>query len=577
MALHIRAVECGPSDVAVARNGAVGGPISIPSRRRTVMRSEARRRRVMAALALLISIGVVVGPAGAANVAKRPLVVNISCSPNSLDPAAARSGPCGLISWHLYSTLVVWAKKPGPFPGTLVWDKSKVVPGVAQSWDISKDGRKYTFHLNPKAKFPDGTPITAQVVKFNVDRDHSTGATANTFWLAGQNDNFPKVTTPNRRTVVFELPVRPNGDFLNGVAQASMLVQPSKIAERPDTVNPNGTVTVNPYWGTNVAGGGGPFLLVSYTPGRQIVLRKNPDYVGPSVGPPRLIINFVADETARLLQARSGAADVTLELSPQAATSLQGSGGLRVNWFPSSNWIDLGFVWKNRPFDNVKVREAMTHAVPIRQIHKNIALGHGKLFYGPIPPGFEGYNPDLAGPQKVPKYDLALTRRLLAQSGVKLPVDIDFAIVQGDIAGTQIATTLQSLWKPLGFNINLKVLPSAQFNSVVFAGQTNMYTFTDGAALGTPGALLAFDMQCNVFANRAFMCMPDADKAYFKGRTLLTPQKRQKYWDKVTRIWQSNFPKIPLYSLDVPVVLGKDMKTFYFFSSLYYFNYNELK
>jgi peptide/nickel transport system substrate-binding protein len=535
------------------------------------------KRKPAGMVGLLVAMTIaILSLSAAGNAASgKSLVIDVSCTPNSLDPAAARSGECGVLTWEFYPTLVAWAAKPGPGPGTLAWDRSKVVPGVAQSWTISTNGRVYTFHLNPKAKFPDGTKITCQDVLFNFTRDTATGLTAFSFWGTGQTDNYPAITCPNPATVVLTLPVRPNPDVLLGLVQASMLVEPSVLNTHPDTTV-NGVLTPDPYWASHIAGGGGPFLLTSYTPGSQMVATVNPDYVGPHVALSGITINFITDHTTLILNAQSGQADITTGLTVPEAASLQGKNGLRTFLFPSSNWIDLGFVWNKPPFNNLKFREAMTHAIPFAQIQKTIGGGRGQLFYGPIPPGFSFYNADLEGPKSptYPTYDIDLAKKLIAQSGVTTPVNVTMDVVAGDSVGTAIGTTLQSIWQPLGVNLNVSVIPSAQFNTTVIAGQDNMFTFTDGAAVGTPAALLAFDMQCNAQFNRTKMCIPAADLSYFKARTVIDPAKAKKYWDKVIRLWQAAYPKVNMYTATIPVVLSQKVKTFFFFSSLFYYYYD---
>jgi peptide/nickel transport system substrate-binding protein len=531
-----------------------------------------RKRKVAFAARLGLAFGLLATVAllpQAGSTATRPLVINLGCSPQSFDPGALTSDTCAVIQWELYPTLVAFGSKPGPFAGTQVWDRTQVLPVVAQSWTVSPNGRVYTFHLNPSAKFPDGTQITSDIVKYNFDRDHATGGTANYFLGVGEADNFPVITTPDPETVVATLPTRPNSDLLNGFAADSLLVEPSIIAQHPDTKGSKGTLIPNDYWGTHIAGGGGPFNLVSYTPGQQLTLARNPDYVGPKVPVDSIVLNFNVSESARVLQARSGQADITLQLSNVAANSLKGSPNARVLLFPTSNWIDLGLVWSHPPFNNVYVRQAVTHAIPFQSILTSIGKGQGRLFYGPIPPGFSGYNPALE--DKVPAYDLTLAKQLMAKSGVKTPVTVRLAIVQGDTVGTQIATVLQGIWKQLGLNIQLEVQPSAQFNSTVFAGKDDeSYTFTDGAAVGTPAGLLSFDMLCNVQFNISFICMHDADKLFNKVRVLPASQQTP-YWNQLIKIWQANAAKVPLYTLDIPVVLSKRVNNFFFYSSLYYF------
>ena len=526
---------------------------------------------------LLIVLGaVVLGLNAAGNAATgKSIVIDVGCTPNSLDPAAARSGECGVLAWEFYPTLVTWASKAGPGPGTIAWDRTKVLPGVAQSWDISANGKVYTFHLNPKAKFPDGTPITCSAVQFNFNRDTATGFTAQSFWGTGETDNYPVMSCPDPGTVVLTLPTRPNPDLLLGLVQASMIAEPSVIQQHPDTVS--GTVTTtDPFWASNIAGGGGPFLLTSYTPGQQMVAVRNPNYVGPHVGLAGITINFIPDETTRVLDAQNGQADITTDLTVQDATNLEGKNGLRTFLFPSSNWIDLGFVWNKPPFNNVKFREAMLHAIPYSQLVKTTEAGRGLLYWGPIPPGFEFYNASLEGPKSAnyPTYNPTLAQQLISQSGVQTPVSVTMDINTGDPVGAEIGTALQSLWKPLGVNLNLNLIPSAQFNTTVIAGTDNMFTFTDGSAVGTPAALLAFDMQCNAQFNRTKMCMPNADHTYFKARTIIDPAKAQKWWNKLIKEWQQNYPKATLWTATIPVVLSKNVSKFFFFSSLFYYLYD---
>ena len=274
------------------------------------------KRKPVTTVGLLIAMTIaVLSLSAAGNAASgKSLVIDVSCTPNSLDPAATRSGECGVLAWEFYPTLVAWAAKPGPGPGTLAWDRSKVVPAVAQSWTISTNGRVYTFTLNPKAKFPDGTTITCQDVLFNFDRDTATKTTAQSFWGTGQTDNYPSMTCSNPGTVVMTLPTRPNPDLLLGLVQASMITEPSVINTHPDTTV-NGVLTPDTYWASHIAGGGGPFLLTSYTPGSQMVARVNPDYVGPHVALSGITINFITDHTTLILNAQNGQADITTGLT----------------------------------------------------------------------------------------------------------------------------------------------------------------------------------------------------------------------------------------------------------------------
>src|SRR5262249_5682080 len=156
---------------------------------------------------------------------------------------------------------------------------------------------------------------------------------------------------------------------------------------------------VNPYWANHIAGGGGAYILDQYLPNQKMVMHANPNAIGVNARSQQVIVNFGQSESTLLLQARSGAADVTIGLSPNAVQSLEGNKNLRILKIPAQQFYSLGLNNSIAPFDNEKFREALTYAVPYKDIVDKVMHGFGKLYYGPIAHTLPHFNPKLSAPR----------------------------------------------------------------------------------------------------------------------------------------------------------------------------------
>src|SRR4029077_15497792 len=132
----------------------------------------------------------------------------------------------------------------------------------------------------------------------------------------------------------------------------------------------------------------------------------------------KIIVNFISDDATLLLDARSGAADITLGLSDQAAHSLVGNSCCPVAAFNSRQAETLNFPEnkKNPEFLSEKFRQALAYSVPYQAILQRIAFGYGKIYYGEWMPAFAWYDPKVGAPLP---YDIAKAKALVAASGVK--------------------------------------------------------------------------------------------------------------------------------------------------------------
>lgn len=524
-------------------------------------------RPAMLSLALVVVAGAVwaglatAGTAATTHVATAKassgsLVVNLSVGPATLDPAEA----CGLsdvtVAGNVYGRLTKYGTKSGP-NGTTQIDPGHLVPSLAKSWTITGGGKVYTFHLRPGMKFS-GTndPINAAAVKFSFERAITMGACGGYFIYDGfyTPPLIKSIATPNATTVKITLS-RVDANVLQDWAQ------PAAGIVDPKVVNAHGGVVkgkVNPWMAGHTTGASGPFVLQSYQSGKQAVLARNPGYYAPARSK-TVTVNFIASDPTLLLQARSGQADVTLGLTKQSVHSLAGNSSVKViaNDTSVAEWI--GLANNMAPFNNVQLRTALTYAIPYQQILSKVAFGYGTLFYGPFPPGMSEFNKSLEQPRP---YDVAKAKRLIAASGLKTPISASMDVQADNPTDVEIATIVQGLWKQVGVNLTVNKLSASNYINKIESHKSQSFIRLDGPGVIEAGYFLGYDLKCGVSFNLAAVCIKPADKLLARARATQSRAARQADWNTISKLWNANSPKIPVYGDKATAVVNKRVKSY---------------
>jgi peptide/nickel transport system substrate-binding protein len=259
------------------------------------------------------------------------------------------------------------------------------------------------------------------------------------------------------------------------------------------------------------------------------------------------------------LQARSGQADVTLGISKQAASNLKSAPNVRVIAVDSDELKRVTFNNTKAPLDNLKFREALTYAVPYTQILQKVAYGFGKLVYSPFATTLPGWNPALGKPRT---FDLAKAKRLLAQSGVSLPVSVDYSVPNDDPADIQIATVLQSTWKPLGVNVNLVKITRAAWGAQLFKHQYTVIGGYNSPGVWDPLYSYGYDVICKHPFNSTGVCIPAADALYKKARVATSKAALSADLNGMVRLYNAKSPLIVAYQAQEVSVIGKNVKSY---------------
>jgi peptide/nickel transport system substrate-binding protein len=465
------------------------------------------------------------------------LNVNVAVPPTTLDPSNGLT-PNDEIGANFYVRL-------------FDYKNGKIVPWLAKSYTVSRGGTVYSMKLRPGLTFADGTPVNAAAVKFTFDRGLK-GPVASYDLSNGLPGNVASVEAPSAYTVVIRLK-QPDSSVLSAWAAPTAGIIDPKVGLK----NPNAL--------RSREAGSGPFELVSYTPNTQIVMKPRPSYErwsGQTDPTRRVVINFVGSDTTLLLDARTGNADVTWGMSKRSAASLKSNPNVTLYSANAGSVLELLLMWYRPPFDNPDVRAAVSFALPYRQILATGAAGYGHLFNGPVLPGMQFYNAQLSSPRAT---DLARARQLMAESGVKTPVNVQLSTLASDPEQQQIATILQSALAPIGIKISIAQLTPTAFNAAQYGFKMQAALQNDGPFAFNADFILGYDVKCSepdLGPNLVKMCIPGMDHLLQEARTTTGTAQRQALYNQITTLWQKNTGWVNLYGEDTVTVLKKGVTGF---------------
>jgi peptide/nickel transport system substrate-binding protein len=311
-----------------------------------------------------------------------------------------------------------------------------VVPDLATSWDISDDKRTYTFHLNPKAGFSDGTPVTSEDVAFSFgrtiyDKDSPWGSL------------FPKLTmeTPDTHTIIFKLQ-QDWAPFLAAVSLHGAAITPKAYFTK---------VGVDVFGNKPI--GSGPFMLTEWKKGDSITFARNPHFWDPSR--PYLdgvVLSIVADDNVRMLKVESGEIDIGTQVPFNQVDKLKHAPDLDIQIVPYTRIDWIQFNEKLPVFQDVKIRQAMNYAVDKEAIIKAVLFGYGQVPTSFLPKMFMTDTIDKPYP-----YDLAKAKQLMAESSMPNGFTAKCTTYSGDTIFAQVAEIVQQMLLPLG--IKMEIVP----------------------------------------------------------------------------------------------------------------------
>jgi peptide/nickel transport system substrate-binding protein len=398
-------------------------------------------------------------PATAAKPVETPkkggtLVIGLEAEPGTLDNSVGTGYHTSIVQRMLYESLVAYDL-------TSTADVLPIKPVLAESWQISPDGKVYTFKLRQGVKFHDGTPFDAESVKYNFDRasdpkhplffDKGRGTSAQIFSLVD------KMEAPDPTT--FRMTLKdPRAYFLNLFDKVPMFVgSPAAIQKYGNDEFGNHPV------------GTGPFRFVSRESGSKITLERNPDYWGTAPYLDKVVLRGISEPTARVVALQTGEVDFINDVAPDQIDALRKNADIEVSQasIPHTWLINLNH--HDKPFSDVKVRQAASLAINRDALAKDILKGTALAATQLEGPGGVAHDASLTGWP----YDPAKAKQLLSEAGYPNGFDTVFALPtagSGMLDATRIAEYLQKNWADVGIRAKLETQEWTAYVPFFFKG-----------------------------------------------------------------------------------------------------------
>ncbi len=502
---------------------------------------------------LLVTVLVVLSVLGAAapgSAAGRDLVLGLSGDATSLNPVIATDSMSYIVEWPLFDSL-------------LELDASlNVRPLLAESWEVSKDGLSYTFKLKKGVKWHDGKPFTARDVAFTfysvLDPKVTTPHRAYFDALVG----FPELTAKDNPKRPQELTVRPievvddhtvrfrlrypSGSFLAILVNPRAGIVPEHLLKGVDL----NTAEFN-----RKPVGTGPFKFVEWRRGERLVMEANEQYHGGRPALNRLIFRIIPDAVVLVQELKAGGVDFIENPPLTEVARLKQTAGLKVLVADNTSYTYVGWRQDLAPFNDLRVRRALNHAVDVPSIVREVLQGYAAISTGQFSPASWAFDPGV----KPYAYDPNRAKALLAESGFKPGPDgvlvkdgkrFSFSIRhdQANQSVKDTAVIVQEYLKRVGVEATLEALDWPTFVKKLFASDF------EGIVVGwtnhhdpDPFAYTIWHSSQWKGRNFAHYKNPRVDELLEQARRTAVVAERKRAYAEFSRVLMEDAPYVFLY------------------------------
>ena len=467
------------------------------------------------------------GADAGASTGKDTLVIAQGADAKSLDPHASNDNPSSRIRVQIYDRLMD------------LDDNGVPQPMLAESWE-RPDDKTIIFHLRKGVKFHNGDEMKASDVKFSLERALASPEVSHI--LTGINgvevldDYTVKVTTE-----------KPMAAILNNLAHTTIAILSEKA-----------TKEAGDKFGQNPVGSG-PYKFVSWQSGDRVTLEAFPEYWQGEAPVKNVVFRNIVEETNRTIGLETGELDIIYDIQGMDKNKLKDDDRFVVIEGPQVSMTYLGFNMKKAPYDNPKVREAISYAIDQKPIIDTVFLGAGEAANSIIGPNVWGY-------YDVEKYtqDIEKAKALLTEAGYpdgfKAKIWVNDNPVRRDTA-----VILQDQLKQIGIDLAIETVEWGAFLDGTARGDHEMFLLGWGTVTRDPDYgiyELVSTSTMGSAGNRSFYSNPTVDKLLEEGRTELDPEKRKAIYKEIQEIIRKD---IPMYMIIYPlqnVVTQKNIKNF---------------
>ncbi|GFN30077.1 ABC transporter substrate-binding protein [Paenibacillus xylaniclasticus] len=414
-------------------------------------------------------------------------------------------------------------------------------PVLAESYEVSEDGLSVTFRLKQGVLSPDGNELNADDVIYSMKRKMGTGSTAGFIGGFVISDVDQQVLKIDEYTVQFKLNKNTDYTLLSMLSNSHLgsiydsdLLLSKKTDDDPWSLE---YASKNSY-------GFGPYKVVEYKPGQQLVWESNENYV---LGEPyykRIVVKEVKDTSTRVSLLRGGDVQIATQLRPRDQEALKDDPNITIPAIDTNMHIFIPLNTSVAPFDNQLVRQAMAYAIPYDRIQSQVYLNRSASMSGPMFPDIPGYD---STPFEQYTYDPAKAKELLAEAGfangitVKMTYNTSYADLK------EVANMIKTGASEAGITIELQEMPASSYAQAKSSGSLQMMLDRDYSIVLSPYYLLLLffndtsPLNWSKWVNQSYL---DAVNTGATSTNNELSEEAQQYWKEAQQILGSELPFI---------------------------------
>lgn len=470
------------------------------------------------------------------------LVLAVPSEAKSLDPAGSNDVPSSIVQANIYETLVNRD------------EDNNIIEGLATDWEPI-DENTYEFKLREGVTFHDGEPFTADVVKANLERILDKAVASPRYFLFEMITDIEVVDEYTVR-ITTEYPFAPLLAHLshNGGAMASPKAIEADYAAMEDGKDPGSVISNNPV-------GTGFFKFESWDTGNKIKLVKNDDYWGDKVHLDSVTFKVVPESTTRIADLERGFVHITDKVQPIEVAEINNGDYATVLQKPSSSLSYIGFNTEKAPFDNPKVRQAISMMINKDEIIEGVYEGFGIPANSPLAPGIFGYNEDA----KPLEHNVGEAKKLMEEAGFADGFKTTVWANDDNPQRIDMAIILQNSLKELNIDVEIEQMEFGTYLDKTASGEHDMFILgwsnpTGDADYGTYA--LFHSSQKGEPGNRSFYENADVDALLDEGRREADPDARIEIYNKVQEHLIEDAPMIYIHHEEYLLGVSNNVKGF---------------
>ncbi len=480
-------------------------------------------------------------------------------SPTAFNPQITTDGTSNNASTHTVYNRLIEHK----------YGTTKLIPALAKSWSISKDKKTYTFKLRKNISFHKTKYFTpsrsfnADDVLFSVnrqlDKKHPyhmvNGGLYDYFNSMNMKKIIKSIIKVDDYTVKFILH-KPNAPFLSTMAMSFFSILSNEYAKHLDKINKKENIDYYPI-------GTGPFVYKKYVKDSFIRYKAFDKYFGKRPKIDNLVFSINPDASVRYQKLKTGECHIIIEPSPADIPAIEKNKNLKLLKKPGFNISYLAINTKIKPFDNIKVRKAINHALNKKSYIKAIYLNNADIAKNPLPPTLWGYNKKIIDY----KYDVAKAKKLLKEAGYPkgfsttiwtLPVTRPY-----NPNGKKMGEMMQADLAKVSINAKLLTYDWPTYLKKSRKGQHKLIQLGWTGDNADPDNFLYTLLSCPSVksgSNVALWCNKEFDKIVTNAKLISNTKKRIKLYKKAQKIFKEDAPWVTIAHSIVFRAMSKKVK-----------------